>query len=158
MLCERTEPALLNTFTKCTANTESYTLAYGMVVQNCFLIADFDHQLVFIFIFYFKNNQNNDNKKPKQRMLSGTAYSVLLQIWLNHLEQDYSDSVFSSAAKASLGTARNEILKGKFLKIFNPSLMQTRCKFSLTTNIQEQEIYIVRLQVHLALNPIYAND
>lgn len=48
MLCGRTEPALLNTFTKCTANTESYPLAYGMVVQNCLLIADFDHQLFFI--------------------------------------------------------------------------------------------------------------
>lgn len=65
MLCERTEPALLNTFTKCTANTESCTLACGMVVQNCFLIADFDHQLVFIFIFYLKNNQNNQKQNKE---------------------------------------------------------------------------------------------
>lgn len=36
--------------------------------------------------------------------------------------------------------------------------MQTRCKFSLTTDMQEQQIRILRLQVHLALNPIYSND
>lgn len=100
VLCGRTEPASLNAFTKCTANTESYTLAYGMVGQNCLSIADFDHQLVFIFIFYFKRP---NQQKPEQRMLSGTAYSVLLQVWVKHLARDYPDSVFQFSCKGFFG-------------------------------------------------------
>lgn len=69
MLRGRTEPALLNTFTKCPANTESYTLAYEMVAQNCHLIADFDHQLVFIFIFYFKKPNKKQNKECSLELL-----------------------------------------------------------------------------------------